>query len=397
MSEHESAKVPDNAAVEALDRAAPGDGAVATLATARSTGAVAGIRRLRGGGGMKAPLARAAVRGLGNASVGRLLARKFVKQPPTDQERSAGEAAVRADEAKHAPLVSAARAKYNAQAAKLVGGMNPNWAKLKLDKVPEDVSKEEAPKFATITEQDVRDAFQAAWSSVFSVPIPGHALGTLVGQWKAEGGKTGIADFNLGNITYQTDPKDKSKATAAESDYRKRTAGEAQPSGQKVPKTAFYAVYRSLEQGAMGLLRRLMTGPNGGPPLLAALIYGTREEYVFVLKSYKYFSGPIRNIMITDRDGQQAIWWSGYLDSMSSVPEVNLPPTPPPVPEGTKPPDAPAEPGGGGEQAGPPAAPAPEAGPPPAPEPGGGAPEPAAPNPYPGQQEGGMSGDTGAP
>ena len=361
---------------------------------------------------MATPMARAAVRGLGNAQVGRLLARKFVKQPATAEEKAAGEAGVRADETRNAPLVSAARAKYNQQAAALIGGMKPNWAKLKLDQVPEDVSKTDAPKFATISEQDVREAFTAAWASIFGgAAMPGHVLAALVGQWKAEGGKTGIADFNLGNITYQTN-KQTGKAENADSNYRKRTAGEAQASGEKVPKTAFYAVFENLEQGAVGLLHRLIAGANGGPALLAALIYGTREEYVLVLKSYKYFSAPIRNVMITDRDGQQAIWWSGYLDSMSSVPEVTIPPTPPPVPEGTKPPDAdssaPPQADEGGSPAAPPSSSTPEAAPigppaPPAQQPDqGGEPpdqggEPAERKPYDGEQEGGMSGGTGAP
>src|SRR5262249_31832583 len=156
--------------------------------------------------------------------------------------------------------------------------------------------------------------------------------------------------------------------------------------------------YTSLEQGAMGLLHRLIAGANGGPALLAALVYGTREEYVYVLKSYNYFTGPIRNIMITDRDGQQAIWWSGYLDSMSSVPEVDVPPTPPPQPR-PAPTAAPPGPAGGAARGGnaetppPPPAPAPAETAPPSTS----APEPPAPNPYPGQQEGGMSGDTGQP
>ena len=137
---------------------------------------------------------------------------------------------------------------------------------------------------------------------------------------EVRGGKTGIADFNLGSFTLQTGPD--GKPVAPDSDYRKRTAGEGRASGEKAPKTAFYAVFKNLEDGAIGLLHRLATGPNGGPALLAALIYGSREEYVYVLKSYKYFSGPIRNIMIQDRDGAEAIWWSGYLDSMASVPEV---------------------------------------------------------------------------
>jgi hypothetical protein len=328
----------------------------------------------------------------GNAAVVRLLARRFVKQPPTDQEKAAGEAGVRADAARHKPLVAAARAKFNQKAAELVGGAKPNWAKLKLDQVPEDVTKKEAPKFAKITEQDVRDAFTSAWSSIFGgQPIPGKVLARLVGQWKAEGGKSGIADFNIGNITYPTD-KATNLPTAPVSDYRKRTAGEAQPSGEKIPKTAFYAVFRSLEEGAMGLLHRIIVGPNGGLPLLAALIYGTREEYVLVAKSYNYFTGPIRNVMITDRDGQQAIWWSGYLDSMAPVPEVDLPPVPPPMPTATVPEGQPSQPEQ--PQAGPPEAPqsAPEAAPPAAPSE---APEETPRNPFEGQQEGGMSGDTG--
>ncbi|HEX4517949.1 MAG TPA: hypothetical protein VH063_00070 [Gaiellaceae bacterium] len=353
MSEHEAAVVPETAVSEAAEQTVlfdtPG---LALGAFGGQSGGVARIRRLNGGGGMTAPLARAALRGLGNAAAGRLLQRKqqFVKQPPTPDEKQRGEAGVRADTAKHTPLVSAARAKYDAKATSLIGGMKSDWAKNKADHIPEDVTKASAPKYATITEQDVRDAFTSAWSSVFSVPIPGHALGTLVGQWKAEGGKLGIADFNLGNLTLQTGPD--GKPVAPDSDYRKRTAGEGQASGEKVPKTAFYAAFKTLEDGAIGLLHRLATGPNGGPALLAALIYGTREEYVFVLKSYKYFSGPVRNIVIKDRDGNDAIWWSGYLDSMASVPEVTVPPTPPPQPPGTEPPpgvDADAgadEPGG---------------------------------------------------
>jgi hypothetical protein len=354
VPEHEASHGPQAVPTEVAERPADA-GPIVVVATPSLSRArtVASIRRLGGSPMMKAPLARAAVRGLGNRTVVRLLSRKFVKQPPTAEEKSAGEAGVRADKAKHQPLVAAARAKYDAQASKLVGGMKADWAKEKLDKIPEEVPASEAPKFATIKDEDVKDAFQKAWSSIFSQPIPGHALGTLLGQWKAEGGKSGIADFNLGNVTYKAD---KGKAVDAESDYRKRTAGEAQGSGAKVPKTAFYAVYTSLEQGAAGLLRRLITGANGGPALLAALVYGTREEYVYVLKSYNYFTGPIRNIMITDREGQQVIWWSGYLDSMNSVPEIALPPTPPPQPAGTEPPAA-AEPGPEGGAGAPEAAP----------------------------------------
>jgi hypothetical protein len=352
VPESEASMAPQTAAVEVAEPPAVSEPlAIAGGPVAVRASTIAGIRRLGGSPVMRAPLARAAVRGLGNRATVRLLARRFVKQPPTAEEKAAGEAAVRADKAKHQPLVSAARAKYDAQASKLVGGMKADWAKEKLDKIPEEVPASDAPKFATITEDDVRAAFQSAWSSIFSQPIPGHALGTLVGQWKAEGGKTGIADFNLGNVTYKTE---KGKAVDAESDYRKRTAGEAQGSGAKVPKTAFYAVYTSLEQGAAGLLRRLIAGANGGPALLAALVYGTREEYVYVLKSYNYFTGPIRNIMITDREGQQVIWWSGYLDSMSSVPEVNVPPTPPPQPAGTDPPPGADAGGDGGSETAPP-------------------------------------------
>ncbi len=326
-----------------------GQSSFGSLSFGAQAGGVARVRRLNSGPGMTAALARAAIRGLGNAAAGRLLARKFVKQPPTDEEKHLGEAGVRADKAKHAPLVSAARAKYDQQATKLIGGMKSNWAKNKSDKLPEDITKVTAPLYATISEQDVREAFTSAWSSVFSVPIPGHALGTLVGQWKAEGGKTGIVDYNLGNLTLPTGSD--GKPAAPDSDYRKRTAGEGQASGEKIPKTAFYAAFKTLEDGAIGLLHRLATGPNGGPALLAALIYGSREEYVYVLKSYNYFSGPVRNIMIADRDGAQAIWWSGYLDSMASVPEVNIPPTPPPMPPGAEPP-AGQEPDAGGDDAG---------------------------------------------
>ncbi len=339
MSEHEAAVVPEPAVSAATEQAVLFDTpSLGALAFGTQSGSAARIRGLNGGRGMTAPLARAAIRGMGNAAVGRMLQRKqqFVKQPPTPEEKQHGEAGVRADTAKHTPLVSAARAKYDAKATQLIGGMKSDWAKNKADHVPEDVTKETAPKYATITEQDVREAFTSAWSSVFSVPIPGHALGTLVGQWKAEGGKLGIADFNLGNLTLQTGPD--GKPIAPDSDYRKRTAGEGQASGEKVPKTAFYAAFKTLEDGAIGLLHRLATGPNGGPALLAALIYGSREEYVYVLKSYKYFSGPVRNIIVKDRDGNDAIWWSGYLDSMASVPEVNIPPTPPPQPPGTEPP-----------------------------------------------------------
>ncbi len=342
---------PESSVSEAADQPAIFDSlGLGSAAFGARAGSVAKVRRLNGGPGMTAPLARAAIRGLGNAAAGRLLARKFVKQPPTDEEKRLGEAGVRADKAKHAPLVSAARAKFDQQATKLIGGMKSDWAKNKADKVPEDVTKTTAPQYATIKEQDVREAFTSAWSSVFSVPIPGHALGTLVGQWKTEGGKLGIADFNLGNLTLKTGPD--GKPVAPDSDYRKRTAGESQASGEKIPKTAFYAVFKTLEDGAIGLLHRLATGPNGGPALLAALIYGSREEYVYVLKSYNYFSGPIRNIIIADRDGAQAIWWSGYLDSMASVPEVNIPPTPPPTPPGTEPPPGQDADAGGGDAGG---------------------------------------------
>jgi hypothetical protein len=332
--------------------------------------------------------------------VTRLLLRKvtFCTQPPTPQEKAAGDAAVKAENARSAPLVSAARGKYDAKANELVGGAKPNWAKLKLDTVPEDVTKVEAPKFAEIKDADVRAAFENAWSSVFGQPIPGEVLSRLVGQWKAEGGKKGIADFNIGNITYQTDPAT-GKPKDADSDYRKRTAGENQPSGEKVPKTAFYAVFKNLEQGAMAMLHRLVAGANGGLPLLAALIYGTVEEYVLVAKSYNYFTAPVRNVTITDRNGEQVIWQSGYLDSVNfNKPKITVPPIPPPMPPGSVAPgqdQSPSEPSQ--EPYGPP--------PPPAEEPASEAPAPSPddeatgkPGVNPGARpgpEGGMSGDTG--
>lgn len=340
-------------------------------------------------------------RAAGNAAVARLLQRqvKFCTQPPTTQEKAAGEAAVRAENARSAPLVSAARGKFDAKANELVGGAKPNWAKLKLDTVPKDVSAEEAPKFAEISEADVRAAFENAWSSVFGQPIPGEVLSRLVGQWKAEGGKKGIADYNIGNLTYPTDPAT-GKPKDPVSDYRKRTAGENQPSGAKVPRTAFYAVFKDLEQGAMAMLHRLVVGPNGGLALLAALIYGTVEEYVFVAKSSNYFTAPVRNVTITDRNGEQVIWQSGYLDGLKfNKPKITVPPIPPPMPVGSEAPGQEPSPDEPPQQPyGPPAPPAeaPAEAPPPASSPDDEA--TGTPGVSPGARpgpEGGMSGDTG--
>jgi hypothetical protein len=124
VSGYEAERGSEQKVVETVEPAvaAPSPLAFSAGAVVSRERAVARIRRFSGGSGMSAPMARATVRGLGNAQVGRLLSRsKFVKQPPTPEEKAMGEAAVRADQARSAPLVSAARAKYNAKASSLIG------------------------------------------------------------------------------------------------------------------------------------------------------------------------------------------------------------------------------------------------------------------------------------
>jgi hypothetical protein len=163
----------------------------------------------------------------------------------------------------------------------------------------------------------------AAWMKVFGRAIPKRALGVLIGKWRAECTK-GQANYNIGNVQYKgnlttgpsdaTHPGGKGEVT---SDYMWRGTPEQKASGDKPRQLSFYAAYGSLEEGAIGLLRRL-TAQKSLHAALGALIFGkSADDYVWAAFGGGYFQAPVLDIRSPDPGAR--LLKRGYLNLVKAT------------------------------------------------------------------------------
>jgi hypothetical protein len=167
---------------------------------------------------------------------------------------------------------------------------------------PKQVAAEFDTRPVSEREPEVARALMAAWMKVFGRAIPQRAMAVLIGKWRAECTK-GQANFNIGNLQYKGDlktgPSDPSSSGGTRdvtSDYAWRSTPEQKASGDKPSLSSFYAAYNSLEEGAIGLLRRLTT-QTSMHAALGALIFGKgADDYVWAAFGGGYFQAPVLDI-----------------------------------------------------------------------------------------------------
>lgn len=238
----------------------------------------------------------------GPASVSRVAGPALARSPgesegePTEAEIKA---ANKAEAAAATPKVAALRAKYDeefAQAAQYQTE-DPDFSDLA------GTHGKVADKTTPLTDMAVHQAIQKAWLKVLKKPIPRTALALLFAQWKTEGGNSGIHNNNIGNVTV-----DVKAGENPISDYTPRSANEFAADGGVGKEKQNYASYATLIQGAMGLIRHMLS--NRGAAWMA-LLGGNVEHYAYVLKSYHYFTAPLEIVRVR---GKLVSW--GYVKSL---------------------------------------------------------------------------------
>jgi hypothetical protein len=190
------------------------------------------------------------------------------------------------------------RAKYDKIAVDKLSKAKPDFTALGLDKPHKKVSEKNTP----LSDEEVINALRDSWEQIFNKPISPDALSLLIAQWRTEGGRKGIFNYNLGNLTVN--------ASSPSSDYAERSVPEIKE-GKKVMVKSDMAAYDSVEQGAMGLINYIV---SQRPALWAALESGNTEHYVFVMKSYGYFTAPVENIQVRGK-----VVEPGYLPLMQGT------------------------------------------------------------------------------
>jgi hypothetical protein len=146
-----------------------------------------------------------------------------------------------------------------------------------------------------LTAEQVARALGYAWQKVFDKPIPQGALAILIGKWKTEGGEKGIANYNIGNLQYQGS-KDKPPEDAP-TDYSWRNPEEVDKSGARKKKAAWHQSFKSVEEGALGLLRWYATN-DARAGVLGALLHGNNpRDYAYAAFGAGFFTAAPERIV----------------------------------------------------------------------------------------------------
>jgi hypothetical protein len=254
----------------------------------------------------------------GNAAVTRLLrgrAGALLQRDNSDAYHVPGltkdevQAALNVEQKTSAPVVAAARAKYEAE-GKTALAQTTDFSALEPDRPRGEVTG----KRTQLTDTEVDQAFRRAWLKIFGVPIKNAVLALLIGQWSAETGNSAIYDNNLGNLTV---------SPAAESDYSWRSAAEVGKGGTPIKERQRYGAYATPMQGAMALIHHQIAK---GPAMWAALQSGDVSDYVHVMKSFGYFTGPIQRVEVV-KEGKTYLISHGYLANVKqNLPRFEVPP-----------------------------------------------------------------------
>jgi hypothetical protein len=224
---------------------------------------------------------------------------------PTKEEKAA---AFAAEKATSAPKVSALRRTYDEAFAKAAA---PTGDFSALDGPHEKKATKKTP----LDDIEGQQAFIKAWVKAFGKPIPRPVLALLVGQWKAEGGNTGITNNNVGNLTVPVTP-----GMNPSSDYTVNKRKEFTAKGEEVELTQNFASFDSPTKGAMALIKHVMKERGA---LWMALQSGKVEDYAYVLKSYGYYTGPVEDVRAKGK-----LLSYGYLTNMkANMPSFEPEPT----------------------------------------------------------------------
>jgi hypothetical protein len=237
------------------------------------------------------------MRGVGNAQLARAVAALMRRKVIPDKEQSPEQKAfVIQQVGKQKEEAKAIAGNFAAKAQDDLEKAHTHFAAEKMaEHGPVD------PEMTPLTAEQVAAAYGVAWQSVFGQPIPAQALAMLIGKWKTEGGEKGIANYNIGNIQVPGAPghtADKNAPpTGMPSDVAWRGADEFDPTkGQRSKKQAWYAAYKSAEEGALGVIRYLTTEKRNGA-MFGALVHGTPREYAFCAYNAGYFNAAPEDIV----------------------------------------------------------------------------------------------------
>lgn len=221
--------------------------------------------------------------------------RQPAAKPKEDEEFKKKHDAARAEEKKTSGAKAGQlRGQYDKEGEKLKE--KGNFSALGMDQPHKQVPRTDTP----MSEGEVKEAIMKSWRDAFGTRIPAKALGLLVAQWYAEGGhgEKGIHNYNIGNLQVDLGTKEQPKQPI--SDYSNYKA----PEYTKGERTSPFASFDNPEQGALGLIQHV----SERKALLAALLSGNPEHYVYVAKSYNYFEAPVEDVKV---DGKKTD--SGYL------------------------------------------------------------------------------------
>ncbi len=196
------------------------------------------------------------------------------------------------------------RVQYEKIARETIEKGKMEFSALNLDKEHKEVKEVNTP----LKQEEVVDAIRNAWKAVFNKPVSPKFLALLIGKWKTEGGIKGIYNYNIGNL--QVDVGTKERPIAPISDYAWRNAPEITKGKEEIKRSRF-AAYDSIFQGAMGLIHYIVTKR---PALWAAGESGNIEHYVYVMKSYNYFTAPVQDVKVRGKTVK-----TGYLTLMRST------------------------------------------------------------------------------
>jgi hypothetical protein len=261
--------------------------------------------------GTRARAVMRAQRGAGNAlvasAVRRLLAAKHIKPAERTPEMNAY---VKQQMDLQRAEAGRVKAKYTAAAKEDFAKAKEHFSAEAL------VEGVEVPAQMTpLTAEQVARALGYAWQKVFDKAIPPAALAVLIGKWKTEGGEKGIANYNIGNLQYKG-TKDKGPEDV-HSDYSWRSPDEVDKNtGARAAKAAWHQSFKSVEEGAVGLLRWYAEN-DARAGVLGALLHGDNpRDYAYAAFAAGFFTAAPEKI-VWPATGD--ILESGYLNVIAAT------------------------------------------------------------------------------
>ena len=146
-----------------------------------------------------------------------------------------------------------------------------------------------------LTAEQVARALGYAWQKVFDKPIPPGALAILIGKWKTEGARR--ASPTTTSATSSTRAR-RAPPAHAPTDYSWRVPEEVEKgTGQRKKKGAWHASFKSVEEGALGLLR-WYAGNDARAGVLGALLHGNNpRDYAYAAFGAGFFTAAPEKIV----------------------------------------------------------------------------------------------------